>query len=203
MKTLMLLSGICLCGCFTKPCVETNYYFKVQAKILPENESINIGDTLYIVSNFSSSLLDQRSGKVIEYSDAVDLNSTIGIGRIDPTDSIPKEAVNDFKYLSEVGNIYNDPTIPKSNGVQQLSFNYSNDSYQLKVGMVPIKKGLYVIGLANGLSIGRKGSKACEKAAFEFSVSNLDQHFNSYTTLFQDHTITEYEKKHAYYFQVQ
>ncbi len=41
-------------GCPTKSCIEANYSFAVQSQIIPDRDSISSGDTIYLISSFSS-----------------------------------------------------------------------------------------------------------------------------------------------------
>lgn len=80
MKTIwiyVLLTTIIIInsGC-PKPCIEANYSFAATSQITPDGDSIRIEDTLYLISSFPFSLVDQQTGKPVDYSNANDIEST-------------------------------------------------------------------------------------------------------------------------------
>lgn len=166
-------------GC-PKPCVEANYSFKEQLQLSPDSDSMKVGDTLYITASFPNNLIDQRSGSVINYSNASNIESTLRIVQLVTGDSISRGAVADFKYSSTIGMIYNATNIPSPDAVNQLKYQQIGNDYQIKVGLIPIHTGIFALGIGSGLSIGRNGSKECEKASFIFSISNTSQHVYYY-----------------------
>jgi len=107
-------------GC-PKPCVGLHYSFDANIQISPSTDSIRVGDTLYITASFSNSLIDRASGKLINYTNANDIQGSLGIGQLIKDNSVPKDGVADFKYNSVIGLIYNS-TITPSSGVQQLKY---------------------------------------------------------------------------------
>lgn len=188
-------------GC-PKTCIESNYLFAVNSYISPDKDSIKVGDTIYITSSFHTKLIDQNSGSEINYTGAKNLGSTLGIGKLMTSNAIPTDAVFDFNYISIKGSVYNDRSIASPDGVQQLKYQEINDNYELKIGLIAKTKGVYGLGLGNGLSVGRSNSKNCEKASFNISINNTDQHFYLYQNTYPNHQSNDYEKKHAYYFVV-
>ena len=64
--------------------------------------------------------------------------------------------------------------------VNQLRYQQVGNSYQLKVGLIPLHAGIFALGIGNGLSNGRNNSKECEKASFAFSISGTSQHIYYY-----------------------
>lgn len=188
-------------GC-PKSCIEANYAFLVNAQVSPDRDSINVGDTIYITSSFPAKLIDQGTGAEINYTGAKKIGSTLGVGKLKMGSAIPVDAVFDFSYIAIKGNVYNDRGIASPDAVQQLTYQDSNNTYELKVGLIAKVKGTYALGIGNGLSVGRSGVKNCEKAAFDISLNKTSQHFNIYQSFSQNHQSNDYERKHAYYFVV-
>lgn len=162
-------------GC-PKPCVEANYSFAVTTQLAPDSDSIRVGDTLYISTVFPNRLTDQATGDLIDYSNANDIESTLSIAQLIQGDSIPKSAVAQFNYVSIFGSVFNSLNIPDPAGVQQLRYQQSGNTYKLKIGLIPLQKGIFALGIGNGLSNNRDNSRACEKAGFNFSISGTNQH---------------------------
>ncbi len=175
----LLAVGIINGGC-PKPCIEANYSFDVNLQIIPNLDSIKVGDTLYVVSTFPTNLTDQKSGTEINYNNASDIESTLSIAQLVTGDDIPKGSVYNFNYSSQIGMIYNSTSIPSPETVQQLKYQELGSSYQLKVGLIPQRKGIFALGIGNGLSNGRSKSKNCEKAGFNFTIASTSQHIYYY-----------------------
>ena len=183
---------------FTLP----NYSFNVTSLITPDLDSMHVGDTIYLVSIFSTKLIDQSSGQMIDYSNSTVIGSTLAVSSLPIGDTIAKDAVFDFDYVSVNGRIYNDRSIPRPDGIQQLNYAELNGNYVLKVGLIPKKQGDYVLGIGNGLSNGINKNKNCEKASFNISVTNTNQHFYLLTKWNPDIIINEFGKNHGYVFKV-
>lgn len=192
---------VTITGC-PKPCIEPNLLFSVTSQIIPDKDSVNIGDTIYLLSTFPTKLTEQTTGEIIDYSNSTGIGSTLAISSLPIGDTIAKDAVFDFDYFSISGKIYNDRSIPRPDGVQQLTYGEFNGSYVLKVGLIPKKVGNFILGIGNGLSNGRKRNRNCEKAAFNISITNTDQHFYLITQWIPDNVLDDYGKRHVYYFKV-
>lgn len=206
MKNLIIITGliaivILISGC-PKPCIEANYSFLVNSEIKPDIDSVHVGDTIYLTSSFPTKLTDQSSGQMIDYSNSTAIGSTLAISNLPTGDTITKDAVFDFDYVSVNGKIYNDRSIPRPDGVQQIVYAETNGNYVLKVGLIPKKVGNYILGLGDGLSNGRKKSRSCEKASFNITLSNTDQHFYLIKKWYPNVKIGGYGKMRVYYFKV-
>lgn len=186
-------------GC-PKPCIEANLSFNVHSQIVPDKDSIQIGDTLYLESTFPTNIIDQRSGQLMDYSNSKGIGSTLTVIKLAPSDTTGKDAVFDFSYISIQGKIYNDRTIPRPDGVQQLTYGEINGKYVLKIGLVPYKKGNYVLVIGNGLSNGRRKEKSCEKASFNISFEATDQHYYLIENWVPGIKLDDYGKVRVYYF---
>lgn len=197
----LLIFAIITSGC-PKLCIESVYSFKANSQIVPDLDSIGIGDTMYIISTFPMTLLDQISGKEVEYNNAPDIESTLSIAELASGDSIPVGAVYDFSYTSEIGRIYNSTTIPSPETVQQLKYQEMGSNYQLKIGLIPKRKGIFALGIGNGLSNGRGKSKRCEKASFNFTIFNTSQHIFYYKNWRPSYNLSPSDTLKLYCFKV-
>ncbi len=146
----LLAIAIINSGC-PKPCVDANLSFSVNSQITPDYDSVHVGDTMYVVSSFSTKLVDQSSGQMIDYSNSTGIGSTLAVSNLPLGDTIGKDAVFDFDYVSVNGRIYNDRSITRPDGVQQIVYGEANGMYVLKVGLIPKMKGNYILGVSNGL----------------------------------------------------
>jgi hypothetical protein len=185
--------------CTSKSCVEASYSFAVQSQIVPDYDSISIGDTIYLISSFPAKLKDQNTGAIIDYSNANNLSSTLGVGELINGNSFPKDAVFNFNYFSIKGRIFNDRNIPSPDGVQQLVYEELNGNYELSVGLIALKKGIYVLGVGDGLGIAQRG---CGKASFSMSIVNTLQHVYYYQDWRPGYILTQSDIRHMYCFKV-
>lgn len=187
-------------GC-PKPCIDATYSFAIQSKITPDLDSVNIGDTIYLISSTPTTMKDIGSSIEVDYSKAT-IGNTLSIGELIIGNKLPRDAVFDFDYVSVKGRVYNERSIPSPDGVQQLSYEEINGRYELKIGIIPKKKGVYGFGIGNGYSTGRNKKNVCEKASFDISFNNTNQHFYLYQEFNPMHQMTDYESKHGYFFKV-
>lgn len=196
-----MVIAIILSGC-PKPCIEANYSFAVNSQIIPDLDSIKVGDTIFLFSSFPTSLKDQRTGQTVDYSNSTGIGNTLSVSELPQGDTIAKDAVIDFDYISINGRIYNDRNIPSPDRVQQITYQESNGNYTLKVGLIAKHIGKYILGLGDGLSNGRKKSHSCEKASFGVSISDTNQHFYLIKNWKPDIIINDFGKRHGYAFKV-
>ncbi len=206
MKSLLTILGVSFIiivnsGC-PKPCIESNYSFAVNSQMVPDLDSIQVGDTIFLVSSFPSKLTDLANGRVVDYSNSTGIGSTLGIVKLINGTYPGLDAVSEFNYLSEIGMIYNDSNIPSPNKFQQLRYQEDNGSYNLKIGIVPKQKGIYYLGIGDGLSNGRTKSKNCENGSFKIVLLNTDQHLNFFTSWSPGNSLSSYEESRAYFFKV-
>lgn len=199
----ILFAGIILLnfGC-PKPCIEANYSFAVTASFKPDMDSIKIGDTIYLTSSFNSQLEDLKTSATVDYSASSGIGNTLSIIQFSKSDTLGTDAVFNFNYLSIDGKIYNDRNIARPDGVQQLFYKEDNGLYKLKIGIIPKVSGLYVLGLGIGLSNGRSRSHSCEKASFNTSVTNTNQHFYLLYNVKPDAHFYGNDSTRGYYFKV-
>jgi hypothetical protein len=89
-----------------------------------------------------------------------------------------------------------------NNGANQLTYSQVGNNYELKIGIIPKKKGVYGLGLGNALSNGRKKSSSCEKASFNTTVVNTNQHFYLFNLWRPDVVIDQNGRRGVYFFTV-
>jgi hypothetical protein len=189
---LIIAACLILTRCPTPMCLNPNptYSFEVTAEFTPEKDSIRVGDTLYLVSEFPSIMIPVGGDQPVDYSNSTGIGNTLGINKLEPNRVI-SDAVYNFDYISIDGEIYNSRDIPSPDRVQQLRYVEKSGMYRLKVGLIPKAKGIYSLGIGfSGLSNGRKSGDKCTKASFPTSVTNEDPHLHYLST----HTDTPLEE---------
>lgn len=182
MKTLLLnLLFFLLCLGLTScpdPCLNgPKYNFSIEAHFTPEQDSIQVGDTLYLVSEFPKQLIPHGSQDVVDYADA-NISGSLTVFELVPNQRFATDAVFSFDYISLAGQIYNSREVPNPNGIQQFNYQELEDKYQVKFAFIPKKKGVYGMGILSTASPIRSGSESCDGASFRTTVSNSDINLN-------------------------
>lgn len=191
--TSLLLTVLCiaLTGCPTPLCLnpEPSYTFPVTAGFTPEQDSIRVGDTLFLVSEFPTALVPLGGQQPVDYSGSTGIGSTLNLLRLE-SGRTSTPAVASFEYVNVWGRIYNSTDIPSPERVQQLRFEENDGKYKLRVGLIPKEPGIYSLIVGNGLSNGRFFGDRCLRAAFQITVDNPNPHMHYLKT----HTDTPLEQ---------
>ncbi len=151
-------------------CAGSIYSFEAKAKILNATDSINIEDTIWLEINCPISQSDLATGQTIEYNGAANLSTAIGIGELIPPNG--KEAANDFNYYLKVGAAINNPNI---NSIREYGFIESAGKYELFLGIIPKKTGVFNVAVSNASNVYRKTDK-CTKAGYKIFFNDTQQH---------------------------
>lgn len=202
--TIVLVAvAFSLTGC-PSPCIEAVYDFQITASVRPSKDSVAVGDTIYLESYFPSKLIDTQSKVLVDYANAKSISGNIGfndLSRINSTGTQNDSSTTKyFQYISFEGSIYNSRDIPIYWAVNQTRYEEKNSQYKLKLAIIPLKKGTYMLILGNALSNGRNGSKNCEKASFAINFSNTDQHLYYYENKFGN--LSDADRRRSYCFTV-
>jgi hypothetical protein len=191
---LLIASSVVLTGC-PKECISTAHSFDCKVSYSPNDSLIKIGDTVWINSSFScQGLYNNATQKQEDYCETK-INSTLGIFTL-TTDFTP--AVDSFDFVNVKGQIFTDGAIrPKE--IKQIYFASNKNLYELKIGIIPKKRGRYYVPIGNGLGI--RNNSQCEKSNFNISIENKLTHLQMLID-FKGKDITDYERIHGYCFEV-
>lgn len=190
----VILSSI---GC-GKNCKDAKYSFSMQESFSPEEDSISIGDTLWLTSYHSSTFKDSLSKKDVNFSNS-QIGASIEIINFPDTSQSVTGGVYDFQIIKIYGNEIGNDNIPSQN--KGYYYQEIDTNYLLKLGFIAKQKGVYGISLGNSIGvIQRKGS--CEKATIEIDNSNTDTHLYYYENFFPGEPVSNYTKTHVYFFKV-
>ncbi len=153
-------------------CANTVYTFETGVKVYPDKSDFNVGDTLWLDLNIPTSETDIGTGKIIDYSGAANLGTTIGFSKIVTKDSFVT-AANFFDYLVISGKL-----VPNQNVAQIREFNFAEQTarYIFRIGIIPKQKGVFGLGISNAANVYRS-SDYCTKASFLISIVHSQQHF--------------------------
>jgi hypothetical protein len=194
-----LLSSSCNKDDTTKPCVRVSpYSFAVTSEFTPQRAICNVGDTIFLISTFPKTLTNLINNQLVDYSNSVAIGGTISFIYMDSVQKVVTDSYSKFKTIPLEG-----ATLPITNVPEKgVNSHYAeNVEYRFKIGIIPLQKGIYLIGVNNLTSAGLRG-KDCTDAGFSMTVSNTDKHFD----LFQyalGYAADGLLMKNAYCFRVQ
>ncbi len=158
-------------------CTESSYSFNVDAKVYPDKDSINIGDTIWVEINSPTTFTDQFNTPV-DYSQANNLGTVMGFVKVINISPIQLEnVVKDFSFLLIAGKEIQSLDTAL---IKEYLFQESGGRYLFKLGIIPKVSGTFSFNLGNAANVIRKGN-SCPKAAFSFLLKNTtNQHYYLY-----------------------
>ncbi len=159
----------------TMPCVNTAYSFAVTAEITPQRMVYNVGDTIFLTSSFSKTLMDLVGNYNFDYSNSVGISGNLNALKMDTINHVAVEGLNNFEVLNFIGS-----TTPISNSPNlgvNIFFVEQPSIYNAKFGLKLKSKGIFYIGVTNLASKGIQG-KNCTNAGFDMTVTNSNKNFN-------------------------
>lgn len=111
--------------------------FEIPISILPNSETLSLGDTLWIKGQFPDTLRDIHSGKYFKLGN-FDFKSKICITRINNNQlyaSQQQPAFNEFIYTGDV--------FQTSSICGPVTFNYSDNNYLYTIALIPKSPGIF------------------------------------------------------------
>jgi hypothetical protein len=141
-------------------------------KAYPDRDSINIGDTIWLEINEPTTMKDAINGAMIDYSKAANLSTTIGIAELISPNNGNTEGNAFFRFLLQNGN---EVIRSDTNRFREYKFKESNDRYQFKVAVIPIKTGVYKLFIGCAANVFRDTDK-CTKAGIGINFKSTNQH---------------------------
>lgn len=154
-----------------KNCTNHGYGFQMAAKIYPDYDSIQIGDTIFVELKEPINLNDLNTGNIVNFTGAENLGTGIAFDEL-LGNAVRKSAANDFTLIllkgSEVVNA--DPNL-----LRQYRFKEENGFYVFKLAVIPKKTGIYRTGVSDAVNVNTVENK-CEKAGFSITLKETNQH---------------------------
>lgn len=178
----------------------TTYSFIVTSEWSPQKEVYNVGDTIYLTSVLSKTLVDQiNPSLVVDYNNSVGINGDIGIVYLDTITHQPLPAKDSFDFISIFGN-FKERSINMDLGIN-IWYTETSTTYQFKGAIVCKRKGIYGFTVSDLLSPGLRG-KNCTKAGFSMSVTNIDKHLYLHQYALNVNPSDPFLQQHGYDFKV-
>ncbi len=164
-----------LSTCKKSECISNSYLFKESWKILPQKDSINVGDTLFFVSKISNPTFDYNSMKTVSLSDDALIGTPFSIRSIIGLNNL-KSAIDSFDYFLKEGRFKNNDLDPKQ--IKDILWLPVNNEYKIEIGLIARKRGNYSITLPD--AIGKlSNSNNCSNGA-TIILSNANGNNNAY-----------------------
>ena len=158
-------------------CVESSIFFNVDAKVYPDKDSVNIGDTIFVEVNIPTTLRDQNNNEV-DYSKASNLGTSMGFVKV-VSDSpiVLNNAVPDFAFYLISGKEIQSPNLQL---YKDYFFQQEGGRYLFRLAIIPKSSGTFSFNLENAGGVIRNGNP-CPKASFNFLLKNTtNQHYYLY-----------------------
>jgi hypothetical protein len=182
-------------------CKQTIYSFEASYKAYPDKDSLEVNDTIYFELTTPTKMNDLIRNQLIDYSGAVNFGPSIQYIALTTGDSLQTgatPAAKDFDNILLQGvSVQSDaPDLVK--GFRCLE---ENGNYNFLIGIIPKRKGLFAIGMSNATGVYRKNNE-CDKASFNLTFKNTDQHLYLYEQSRPGYIPSEYESEHLYFVKV-
>ena len=173
--TQLLLSGSCNRD-GSKPCtLLTPYSFSVTSEFSPQKEVYNLGDTIYLTSTFPKNLTNSITSQQVDYNNSLGISGNFNTISLDTVKHTINEGLNNFFIFSIKGS--NSPIANSPNLGVNILYIENTSSYEIKLGLKILKKGIFYIGITDLSSQGIKGQD-CTNAGFSMTVTNTNKNLN-------------------------
>jgi len=182
-------------------CRGSIYSFEAFYKAYPAEDSIRVNDTIWIEMNTPTRLKDLSYDRTVDYSGAANFGTVISYVEITGGDLLNPgviPAANDFENTIIDGS----PVKPINlEQLREFQFKEENGMYLFKVGIVPRKTGLFMIGAENAANVYRKNDN-CTKADFSMTFKDTNQHLYLYEQKRPGYILSDSDREHLYAFKV-
>ncbi len=189
-KFIIQISIILFFNACHRPCNEPDYNFSVTESFFPEQDSINVGDTLFLTSIIPKAETDINTRMIIDFSSLGNLGDNLVISDISKFNT-QRDAADSFSYFNVHGKIYS-----SQYGAKQLTFEETDSAHFLKVGLIALKKGLYILTVPDIPGVYRTGHVKCGRGNFEILNSNVDKHLYLFENMWGQ--LSNYDSLHSY-----
>lgn len=181
----MLLSAI-MCVQMTcrqeLPCRGNDYVFSLNLKVLPNTDSVRIGDTIWFEINEPTTLKDATTGNMIDYSGVDYLSTRVSFSRLS-NGSFSAHSVNTFKFIDSTGVNMADTfgtsivDIVDTTLSRVYRFDERGGFYGLVIGLVPRRTGIFSVSFSGSRASSSK-VELCSSGLFLIqSGTGIDPHY--------------------------
>lgn len=182
-------------------CRGTVHSFEAFFKAYPDRDSIHVNDTIWIELKTPTHLKDLTTNQEVDYSEAANLGTVIRYAELLGGNVLNPGAIGGANHFDNI-HINGSPLEPlKPEEERVFNFKEENSMYLFKVGIVPKKQGVFLIGMGNADNVYQKDNN-CRKSNFRMTFKETNQHLNLLEESRPGYTPSEYEREHVYCFKV-
>lgn len=177
------------------------YSFKMASSILPDNDSIHVGDTITLEIHGLIKQIDSNSRQVINFDKANNLSTSVYFDKLafdSTTLGSLTFSTNAFATIVENGKAAMS-SFPER--IKQFGFEENNGEYLLKLKIIPLDTGLFSITLQD-LPLIYRNSDRNTKATYFVTIANTEQHLYYMENYLPDLIIDDNLSRHLYCFKV-
>jgi hypothetical protein len=129
-------------------CIGNAYRIKQNWNILPQRDSISIGDTLFFTSYFLNNLLNYNNNSNFNIPANTTIGSSFGIRKIEGYNNL-KDAVDSFNFVLTKGRLIENSISPKK--IKDFYWLPYSDSFKISFTFIAKSKGDYLFTVPDGL----------------------------------------------------
>lgn len=155
-----------------------SFAFKIDAKVYPDKDSVNVGDTIFIEINIPIMLTDSSSGERLNLDGATRISTDIGFVKlVSDSPIVLDDAVPDFDFKIISGK---ELSTSKPKLIKLYSFVESMGQILFKLAIVPKYSGTFRFNLGSAPDVQEKNSR-CPTFTLNYLLQNTtDQHYYLY-----------------------
>ena len=177
------------------------YSFRITSEWLPQKQTYNVGDTLYLTSSFPATLTDQvNTSMTIDYRNSVGIGGSYIFYELDSVYRKVNGAVSKFNFLVVDGSISNGIIVPDEQKV--ISYNELNGMYSFTLKVIPKVRGLFAFSISDLPSRGIRG-KSCTNANFYNTLVNINKNIQLFEKAMGRPPASQFETDKIYCFRVE
>ena len=155
-----------------------SFAFTIDAKVFPDKDTVNIGDTIFVEVNFPTTLTDSSSGEIANLNGGSGVSTDMGFVKLVNNSPIElDDAVADFDFK-----LINGKELPTSKPqlIKLYSFDESGSQILFKLAIVPKVTGTFSFNLGSAPDAEEKNSR-CPTFTLNYLLKNTtNQHYYLY-----------------------
>lgn len=151
-------------------CIGNAFKIKQNWNMLPQKDSIVVGDTLFFASSFSNNPYNYNSNSNVNIPENTLLGSSFGIRKIEGFNSL-KDAIDSFNFILTKGRIIDNTISPKK--IKDFYFLPYTGNFEINFKIIAKSKGDYLFTVPDGLGRFTLNNECENSMIIELNNSNI------------------------------